>query len=185
MTKKNIERKAIDKVFILLGAAVTVLLIGAGGLLFYGYSFATGMVKDQLSAQNIYFPEKDSAALNALAPEDKSEVSKYAGQQLVTGEQAKVYANHYIGAHLKDIAGGKTYAEVSDEANANPDNAELQGKKAALFQGETLRGMLLGTGYAFWTFGMIALYSSIAAFVGAAIMFVLVLLGIRHLARIK
>ena len=182
---KNAERKVIDKVFILLGTMATIVLVGAGGLLLYGYSFATGMVKDQLSAQNIYFPEKNSQAFTSLPPEDQAEIGKYAGQQLVTGEQAKVYANNYIGVHLYHIADGKTYAEVSEAAMQNPDNAELQAKKATLFQGETLRGMLLGSGYAFWTFGMIALYASIAAFISAAVMFVLVLLGLKHLAKIK
>lgn len=182
---KNTERKAIDKVFILLGTAATAVLIVAGCLLLYGYSFATGMVKDQLSAQNIYFPAKDSTELNALTGDDKVQVSKYAGEQLTTGEQAKVYANNYIGAHLKHIAGGKTYAEVSTESKADPSDAKLAGQKAALFQGETLRGMLLGSGYAFWTFGMIALYAAIAAFIGAAVMLVLVLLGRLHLAKIK
>ena len=182
---KNTERKAMDKVFILLGIMAAVVLIGASGLLFYGYSFATGMVKEQLSAQNIYFPEKDSQALKSLSDEDQNEVSKYAGQQLVTGEQAKVYANNYIGAHLRHIADGKTYAEVSNAAMKDPDNAALQAQKATLFQGETLRGMLLGSGYAFWTFGMIALYASIVALIGAVAMAVLVLLGLRHLAKIK
>ena len=184
MARKT-ERKAIDKVFILLGAMAAVALVVAGGLLFYGYSFATGMVKDQLSAQKIYFPEKDSAALKALPEADQKEVAKYAGEKLVNGEQAKVYANNYIGAHLKEIAGGKTYAEVSAEAMKNPKDAKLQGQKAALFQGETLRGVLLGSGYAFWTFGMIAFYASLAAFVGAAVMAGLVILGLGHLARIK
>jgi hypothetical protein len=182
---KNTERKAVDKVFILLGTMATIVLVGASGLLFYGYSFATGMVKDQLSAQNIYFPEKDSPAFKSLSAEDQAEMGEHAGQQLTTGEQAKVYANNYIGAHLKHIADGKTYAEVSNAAMKDPDNAALQAQKASLFQGETLRGMLLGSGYAFWTFGMIALYASIAAFIGAVAMAVLVLLGLRHLAKIK
>lgn len=182
---KNTERKAIDKVFILLGTAATVVLVGAGGLLLYGYSFATGMVHEQLSAQKIYFPEKDSAAFTALPAEDQAEVGKYAGQQLVDGDQAKVYANNYIGAHLKKVAGGLTYAEVSAQAQKDPTNETLKAQKATLFQGETLRGMLLGSGYAFWTFGMIAFYASIAAFVAAAVMLVFVLLGVRHLAKLK
>jgi hypothetical protein len=62
---------------------------------------------------------------------------------------AKAYANDFIGHHLKNIAGGKTYAEVSSAAMADPTNADLQKQKTALFQGETLRGMLLGDGYGF------------------------------------
>ena len=182
---KNTERKAIDKVFILLGSAATVVLIVVGLLAWYGYTFATGMVKDQLSAQKIYFPEKDSAAFKALPAEDQTEVGKYAGQQLVTGEQAKVYANNYIAVHLEKIGGGKTYAEISEEAMADPTNETLKTQKATLFQGETLRGMLLGTGYAFWTFGIIAQYVALAAFAGAVVMAVLVLLGKGHLAKVK
>jgi hypothetical protein len=179
------ERRAIDKVFILLGTAMTALLLVVGSLAWYGYNFATDNVKSELSQQKIYFPEKDSKALEALPERDRKEVAKYAGQQLTTGEQAKVYANNYINAHLKEIAGGKTYAEVSALAREDPANKELQAQKATLFQGETLRGLLLGSGYAYWTFGMIAQYAAIAAFVGAAVMAVLVVLGLRHLAKLK
>ena len=182
---KNTERKAIDKVFILLGSAATVVLLVVGALAWYGYTFATGMVTDQLSAQKIYFPAKDSAAFKALAEEDQTAIEPYAGEQLTTGEQARVYAENYIGAHLKQIADGKTYSEVSTEAMKDPTNETLKAQKATLFQGETLRGLLLGTGYAFWTFGIIAQYVAIAAFVGAIIMTVLVLLGKGHLARVK
>ncbi len=182
---KNAERKAIDSVFILLGIAMTVTLVTIASLAWYGYTFASGMVADQLSAQKIYFPERGSAAFEALSDEDQAEVGRFAGQQLTTGEQARVYANNYIGAHLENIGGGKTYAEISEEARANPDDAKLQQQKASLFQGETLRGMLLGTGYAFWTFAMIAKYAAMAAISGALIMIVLVFLGMRHLAKLK
>lgn len=182
---KNTERKAIDKVFVLLGIAMTVTLLAISGLAWYGYTFAGGMVKDQLSAQRIYFPEKDSPAFNGLSEEHQKEVERFAGQLLTTGEQAKVYANNYIGAHLENIGGGKTYAEISDEARANPNDEKLQQQKTSLFQGETLRGMLLGTGYAFWTFAMIAKYAAIAAFAGALIMIVLVFLGMQHIAKLK
>ncbi len=182
---KNAERKAVDKVFILLGSAATILLVLAGALLWYGYTFASGMVKEQLAAQSIYFPAKDSAAFKALDPTDQKEIEQYAGQQLVNGDQAKVYANNYIGAHLKHVADGKTYAEVSEASMADPANEKLKAQKTTLFQGETLRGMLLGSGYAFWTFGMIAKFAAIAAFAGAIFMAVLVLLGVGHLKKLK
>lgn len=184
MTKKT-ERKTIDKVFILLGSAMTVVLLVVGALAWYGYSFATDMVKSELSEQKVYFPEKDSAALKALPDADRAKVEQYAGQQLTTGAQAKVYADNYINVHLQKIAGGKTYAEVSDQAMKDPTNTTLQAQKSTLFQGETLRGLLLGSGYAFWTFGLIAKFAALAAFAGAAVMAVLVLLGLRHLAKLK
>ena len=94
------ERKAIDKVFIILGIAITVSLLVMGGLAWYGYSFATTMVKDELSQQKIFFPPKDSPALAALPQADRDQVSKYAGQQLTNGNQAKVYANNFINVSL-------------------------------------------------------------------------------------
>ncbi len=180
---KNTERRAIDKVFILLGTAMTAVLLIIGALAWYGYSFASGMVTDQLSAQRIFFPEKDSPAFKALTSEDQEAIAPFAGQQLTTGEQAKVYANNYIGAHLQNIGGGKTYSEISELARLDPGDEKLQQQKTSLFQGETLRGMLLGTGYAFWTFAMIAQYAALAAFAGAIVMFVLVLLGMRRLKK--
>jgi hypothetical protein len=181
----KIERKAIDRVFILLGTAMTGVLLVVGGLAWYGYHFATNSVRTELAQQKVFFPPKGSPAIAALPPEDQKEVNKYAGQQLLDGQQAKVYANNFINVHLHEVAGGKTYAEVSTEALKDPTNTKLQGQKATLFQGETLRGLLLGSGYAYWTFGMIAKFVAIAAFVGAGVMAVLVWLGLSHLAKLK
>lgn len=176
------DRKTIDVVFTLLGAALTLVLLVAGGFGLYAYHFATTNVKTELSAQKVYFPPKGSPA---FSPEEYPDIQKYAGQLVDDGPKAKAYANDYIGHHLKKIAGGKTYAEVSAAALKDPDNQTLQQQKQTLFQGETLRGLLLGDGYAYWTFGMIALYASIAAFAGAVIMFVLVLLGLRRVRRAR
>jgi hypothetical protein len=179
------ERKAIDKVFILLGVAMTITLLVVSGLAWYGYNFATSSVRTELSQQKIFFPDKGSPAITALPAADQKEMNKYAGQQLVDGQQAKVYANNFINVHLKNIAGGQTYAEISTAAMKDPTNQKLQGQKSTLFQGETLRGLLLGSGYAYWTFGIIAKYAAIAAFIGAIAMAVLVWLGLRHLAKTK
>jgi hypothetical protein len=178
----KLERRAIDKVFILLGVMATVVLLGASGLGWFGYHFATTQVRTELAAQKIYFPEKGNPAFDAATYPD---LQKYAGQLVDNGPKARAYANGYIGRHLDKIAGGKTYSEVSALSMKDPSNQDLQKQKATLFQGETLRGLLLGDGYAYWTFGMIALYASIAAFAGAVVMAVLVLLGARHLKRIK
>lgn len=173
------DRKTIDKVFILLGAAAIAVLIAIGSLSWWAYDFATTTVKSELSAQKIYFPPKGPA----LDPAEYPGLQQYAGQLVDNGPKAKAYANEYIGKHLEKIAGGKTYAEVAGEALKDPNNAKLQGQKTSLFQGETLRGLLLGDGYAYWTFGIIAMYASVAAFAGAAAMTLLVLLGLRHLRK--
>jgi len=182
ITKKE-QRRVIDKVFILLGVVTMLVLLAAGGIAWKGYSFATDQVKTELSAQKITFPEAGSPALAALPATDRAQVEKYAGQTLTTGDQAKVYANNFIGVHLGEIAGGKTYSEVSTEAMKDPSNAKLQAQKATLFQGETLRGLLLSAGYSYWTMGMLARDAAIAFFVGAAVMTVLVVAGLARLAR--
>ena len=181
----RVERKAIDKVFILLGTAMIAVLLVVGGLAGYGYHFATNQVHTELSDQGIFFPAKDSAAITSLPTEDQAAMNKYAGQQLTNGQQAKVYANNFIKVHLSEVAGGQTYAQVSAAAMKDPTNQKLQAQKATLFQGETLRGLLLGNGYAYWTFGMIAKYVAIAAFIGAGVMAILVCLGLLHLAKLK
>lgn len=181
----KVERKAVDTVFILLGTAMVAVLIVVGGLAWYGYHFATNSVRSELAQQKVFFPPKGSPAITSLPAADQKAVNKYAGLQLLDGQQAKVYANNFINVHLQEIAGGKTYAEVSTEAQKDPTNATLQGQKAVLFQGETLRGLLLGSGYAYWTFGLIAKFAAIAAFVGAGVMAILVWLGLAHLTKLK
>ncbi|HKE63677.1 MAG TPA: hypothetical protein VKB59_03385 [Micromonosporaceae bacterium] len=175
------RRKAFDMLVSSVGVMLTLVLLVAGGLLMWGYSFANTNVHNQLAAQQIYFPAKGSEALKpaAIGPY----LNQYAGQQLVTGAQAKAYADHFIAVHLSEVAGGKTYAQVSAAAQADPNNAALQAQVNTLFKGETLRGMLLNA-YAFWQIGQIALYAAIASFALAAMMLVLSVLGIAHVRRV-
>ena len=181
-TNKKESRKTIDKVFILLGLAATAMLVVIGSIAWWGYSYVTTNVKNELSAQKIYFPPKGSPGLD---PQEFPDLQQYAGQLVDTGPEAKAYANGFIGRHLEKVAGGQTYAEVSSAALKDPTNQKLQGQKQSLFQGETLRGILLGDGYAFWTLGEVAKATAVASFVGAAVMGLLVLMGLGHLSRLK
>lgn len=176
------DRKTIDKVFVMLGTAMTLVLLVVGSLSWYAYRFATNQVKTELSAQKVYFPEKGSPGLD---PKEFPDLQKYAGQLVDNGPKAKAYANGFIGRHLEKVAGGLTYSEVSALAMKDPTNPKLIAQKATLFQGETLRGLLLGDGYAYWTFGLIAMYASLAAFAGVIVMTLLVLLGLRHIKHAK
>ncbi|MEO6513683.1 MAG: hypothetical protein ABIR37_03275 [Candidatus Saccharimonadales bacterium] len=180
MPKTN--RKTIDVTLTLLGAVAAVVLLVAGFLGLYAYNFATGQVHDQLAAQKVYFPPAGSPGLD---PAEFPGLQQYAGQLVDNGPKAKAYADEFIAVHLEKVAGGQTYSEVSTAAMKDPTNTQLQQQKQTLFQGETLRGLLLGTGYAYWTFGMIAGYAAVAAFVGAALMAVLVLLGMRQIKRAR
>src|SRR5215467_13384938 len=175
------RRRTFDIIVSAVGGLLTIVLVVAGGLLMWGYSFANNSVRDQLVAQQIYFPPAGSQAL--ASPEIGPYLNQYAGQQLTTGAQAEAYADHFIAVHLSEVAGGQTYAQVSSKALANPDDAKLQGQVATLFKGETLRGLLLNA-YAFWKVGQIAVWAGIAAFAGAAVMMVLTALGFWHLRRV-
>ncbi len=137
--------------------AVLVLVLGfCAGFMYWGNSFVNGMVHDQLAAQKIYFPAQGSAA---LSPTEFPDLQQYAGQQVDNGDKAKAYANGFIGRHLEAVAGGKTYAEVSAAALANPSDTKLAGQANTLFKGETLRGLLL---YA-WGWSQVGLYAFYAA----------------------
>lgn len=190
------RRRKFDGIVSAVGAGLTVFLLVAAALLNWGYSFANQSVTDQLSAQKITFPAADSDGLKALPEEDRKFVEPFAGLPLTTGEQAKAYAMHYIGSHVKNIAGGKTYSEVSGEALAksaqaksNPNDtalaaeaATLMGQRQTLFMGETLKGLLLNA-FAFWQVGQIAMYAAVACLVGGLLMLILTIMGYAHLRR--
>ena len=175
------RRRTFDIILSSVGAVLVVVLLAAGALLMWGYSFANNSVRDQLVAQQIYFPKAGSDALKP--PEIGNYLNQYAGQQLTTGAQAEAYANHYIAVHLQEMAGGKTYAQLSDLSRANPNDAKLAGQVQTMFRGETLRGLLLNA-YAFGTMASIALIASITAFAAAGLMLVLSALGYAHLRRV-
>jgi hypothetical protein len=172
-------RSTLDKLISSVGLTIAILLLAASGGLFYAYNFVHSQVHDQLVQQKITFPEANSQPLNALPDTDKGMVSKYAGQQLVTGAQAKVFADNYIAVHLKKLAGGKTYAEVSSAALENPTDAKLAGQAQLLFRGETLRGMLLNA-YAFDTMAVVARYAAMVSLAGGILLFILAAFGFRH-----
>jgi cytochrome bd-type quinol oxidase subunit 2 len=165
------------------GVVVTVVLIVAGVLLFAGYSFANNTVHTQLSAQKIFFPPAGSEAITSLPKADQTAINPYAGEQLVNGAQAKVYAENFIGVHLSEVADGQTYAQVSGKAIQDPTNTKLADQANVLFKGTALQGMLM-TSYAFWQFGQIALIAMWAAFGLAAIMAIFTILGFWHLRKV-
>ncbi len=181
MPKVN-KRKIIDKVLIMFGVVATIALLSIGGLAWWAYSFTSSNVQSELSSQKIFFPPKGSPEL--ASPKIGPYLDQYAGEQLLTGPQAKAYADHFIAVHLSEIANGQTYSEVSAESLANPANTQLKQEAQTLFQGETLRGLLLGDAYAFSTVGQIAEITAIVCFIAGGVMAILVLLGLWHLSTV-
>jgi hypothetical protein len=175
------RRRTFDLLATTVGLVLAVILLAAGGLLLWGHSFVNGEVHSQLAAQKIVFPANGSPAIKA--PEFAA-MHQYAGQLMTNGAQAEVYADHFIANHLKVIGGGQTYAQLSAKALAQPKNVALAGQVEAVFKGTMLRGSLLDA-FAFWKMGQIALLASIVAFIGAAMLLILSILGFVHLRRVS
>jgi hypothetical protein len=132
------------RVFVLQVGLIGILAF-VSGFAFWASSFATGQVHDNLAAQQIIFPAANSPAITSLPAADAAAMRVYAGQQMTTGAQAETYADHFIAVHLREIAGGQTYSQVSTAAQADPTNTKLAGQVQTLFRGETLRGLLLNS----------------------------------------
>jgi hypothetical protein len=124
-------------------------------------------VQGQLASQQIFFPPKAAFAHpkagGEITPSMIPLVSQYAGEQMLTGQQAEAYADHFIAVHVAEIGGGKTYSQLSAESIAQPDNTKLAGEVATVFKGETLRSMLLNA-YGWWKVSQITYICSLAAF---------------------
>mgnify|MGYP000904022202 CR=1 FL=1 len=174
---KQSSRKQLDKVLIGLGVIVFVALTGGGFLAQWANRFADDQIKSQLVQEKVFFPPAGSAALD---PKEFPGLQKYAGQQVDNGDKAKAYADEFIWVHMMKIADGKTYSEVSELSRANPTDQKLAGQKTTLFQGDMLRSSLL-TAYAFSRFGLIAQYAMYVFFGAAAVMALLIALGVFHL----
>jgi hypothetical protein len=192
-----VKRRTIDTILVSIGILAAIVFAVAGGLLAWGHNFASDYVGDELSSQHITFPSAE-----ALTEEGRTDLVKFADQKLDTGKEAEGYAS-FINGHLQGIADGATYADLGapesaakadvkaaveasqpqatiDELQAKADG--ITGQRNSLFKGETLRGLLLSA-YAWSTVGMIAGIAAIGAFIAAAMMAVLSVLGIIHLRR--
>lgn len=174
------KRRTFDVIASMIGLGLAALLIVAGGLLTWASTFVHDQVHDQLAAQQIYFPKADD---EGIAAPEFAPMHKYAGEQLVTGQQAEVYANYYILNHLKEMPLGGVYSKLSAASRANPDNTDLSNAVATSFKGTTLRGMLLNA-YAWDKTGTIAGDAAIVAWVGAGLMALLGTLGLWHARRV-
>jgi hypothetical protein len=160
-------RRNSSHLTVIAGFAVAAILLVAGGLLTWGSAYVHNTVQGQLSAQQIFFPPKaafaNAKAGTEITPSMIPSVSQYAGQQMLTGQQAEAYADHFIAVHLAEIGGGKTYSQLSTEAQAQPKNTVLAGEVATVFKGESLRSMLLNA-YGWWKVSQITYIAALVAF---------------------
>ncbi len=189
------KRRTLDILFSFGGFGIAGLLLIMGLVMASNANFSGDYVTEQLAQQKITFKAEAS-----LTEEERKAacVVENAGRPLVTGKQAECYANNFIGLHLRNTAGGRTYAELGDvqtslraqiaeaQRNESPDLPALQkqladttSQRETVFKGETLRGLLL-TSYGFSTLGDKADQASSVAFVGAGLMALLSIAGLVH-----
>lgn len=151
------------RIIVLQAVALLVLVFGSGAA-FFANSFTTTQIHDQLAAQQIFFPASAQAGLPA-------NLSQYAGQQVLTGDQAHAYADKFIGLHLKEIGQGHPYSYWSGQAMKATDpavKAKDQGIADTLFKGETLRS-ILNQAWTFSVIAQIAFYAGIALAIAAVV----------------
>jgi hypothetical protein len=173
------NRTVIDRLVSAIGAVMGIALLAAAALLFYAHGYVHGQVADQLKQQQVTFPAAGSVAITSLPSADQGAITRYAGQTMENGAQAKAFADHFIRVHLSEVADGQTYSQVSARAQADPSNAQLAGQVQTLFRGETLRGLLLNA-YAFDTMATVALIAAWVSVLAGVALLGLALLGLRH-----
>jgi len=161
------RRTTFDKLLGWVGVSLGIVLLAAGGLLLWGSAYVHNTVQGQLAAQQITFPAAAAFAHpkagGEITPNMIPSVSQYAGQQLLTGQQAEAYADHFIAQHITDMSGGKTYSQLSAASMAQPNNTQLSGLVSTVFKGETLRSMLLNA-YGWWKVAQITYIAALVSF---------------------
>ena len=154
--------KAIRWRIIVLQTVALLVLVFGSGMALYASNFTSAQIDQQLAPQQIFFPKDATSGLPA-------DLSQYAGQQVLTGDQAHAYAENFIGLHLKAIGQGHPYSYWSGLALKETDpamKAKDQGIADTLFKGETLKSML-NTAWTFSVIGQIAFYAALGLLVAA------------------
>jgi hypothetical protein len=151
--------------------------------------FSKKYVHDQLAEKQIYFTPVENLMPNQ---QDVPCLVENAGKQMLDGKQAECYAKYQIGLDLLVIDNGKTYFEdhyaayllrvkAQQALAANPDapetqalvkqSAEFSQKAEDIFDGETMRGLLL-TAYGFSLLGERGASAAVACFVIAVVLMI-------------
>lgn len=176
------KRKTFDLILTAVGGALLVILVVAGALLLVGANYANSSVHNQLARQEITFPAaKTITTKHNENYASRSEILQYAGQQVLTGAQAKAYA-YKVQMDMYGMPYHGVYAKISGYAITHPTTKKIAAMVTPSFRGTTLQGLLLEA-YAFSQFGVIATDGAIAAFCLAFVMLLLTGLGLWHVRR--
>jgi hypothetical protein len=158
---KIVTKELRLRIIILQVLLIVVFALGAATAVYAG-NFTQQQIRSQLEPQQISFPADAKSGLPA-------ELSQYAGQQVLNGEQAHAYADGYIAMHLAKTGEGHPYSYWSTQTRTETDptlKAEYAAKVDSLFRGETLRSML-NQAWAFGTMGTIAMFAGLGLAIAA------------------
>lgn len=193
---RRVSRRTIDLMVSWSGSIVAIALIALGAAAIFGGSFALDNVRDRLEPQKIAF-----GPTSEMTPEEKAIVGEFGGQKVDTGTEAEAYSR-YIGLHVQEIGGGKTYSELGgplfaleaqiEEATAagkdtvamEEELAGLRAQRDTVFKGETLRAILLNA-YGWWTVGQITFFAGVGAVIAGLLLAVFVGLGFFHARKVS
>jgi hypothetical protein len=177
------KRKTFDLILTAGGAALVVILVAAGALLLWGANYANSSVHNQLARQEITFPT--AKTINTKHSENyisRSVQLPYAGQQVLTGAQAKAYA-YKVQMDIYGLPFHGVYSKISAYSMTHPTTKKMAALVTVSFRGITLQGLLLEA-YSFSIFGTLAFDGALAAFCAAFLMLVLTGLGLWHIRRV-
>ncbi len=180
--ERTMKRKTFDLMLTGVGAALVVILAVAGVLLLVGANYANTNVHNQLARQQITFPTTKTI----MTKHSENYISRsvqlpFAGQQVLTGAQAKAYA-YKVQMDVYGMPFHGVYSQISGYAMTHPSTKKMAALVTVSFKATTLEGLLLEA-YAFSQFGTIATDGAIAAFSLAFLLLILTGLGVWHTRR--
>lgn len=116
-----------DSVYQALARVFGAILPAAGAAALVGGGFAHRFVAEQLQSEDITMPAAQlidkELQIGLVSVEDAEMLRPHAGQTLTTGQQARIYADNYVLAHMRVAARREgvpdekaTYAGVGDLA---------------------------------------------------------------------
>ncbi len=149
-------------------AALAAVLLIAGGLALWGSAYVHNTVQGQLAAQQIFFPPASAFAHakagTEITPSMIPSVSQYAGQQMLTGQQAEAYADHFIAvAHPGTWPAARPTPSCPPSPWPSRTTPRSPPRSNTVFKGETLRSMLLNA-YGWWKVSQIVYIVSLVLF---------------------
>lgn len=171
-------KRTFNPIQMFSGIAI-VVMVAVGVMLTWAHSSIANQVHNELAVQKIFFPAANSPAIAALPAPDASAMIKYAGQIMTTGTQAETYADHYEWDLAKATAGGQTFAQLlnAPKPTSREEGEALFINQASLFRDQAIVGELLDA-YKYSKIGQYMLSGAFVAFIGAAVVLLLLVFGL-------